>query len=469
MEKFMDKLAKTLEDSIKDQRLILSITSPGFAGSGAINSGIMRLMMNDTLRTKSQQYWADYASKLTKNMPEGKVFISQEQTISAGGGPRGGLPVQFVIQASSFDKLKSSLPKFMEEVSKSSVFQGFDCNLKFNKPELDITILRDKAKSLGVSVQDIAQTLQLALSGNRFSYFVMNNKQYQVMGQLEMYDRDKPADVTSLYVRSNTGSLIQLDNLVQMTETSNPPQLYKYNRYEAATVSAGLAPGKTIADGVNEMRRIAKNNLDETFSTALTGPSRDFEESGSNILFALGLALLLIYLILAAQFESFVDPFIVMLTVPLAIAGALLSLWYFNQTLNIFSEIGIIMLIGLVTKNGILIVEFSNQLREQGLSKLEAIQKGATARLRPILMTSLATALGALPIAMSLGAAAKSRMGMGIVVVGGILFSLTLTLFVIPAMYTYLSKAHKKKLETNTFEESESVKKNLVQQTSSHS
>ncbi len=469
MEKFMDKLAKNLEDSIKDQRLILSITSPGFAGSGAINSGIMRLMMNDTLRTKSQQYWADYASKLTKNMPEGKVFISQEQTISAGGGPRGGLPVQFVIQASSFDKLKSSLPKFMEEVSKSSVFQGFDCNLKFNKPELDVTILRDKAKSLGVSVQDIAQTLQLALSGNRFSYFVMNNKQYQVMGQLEMYDRDKPADVTSLYVRSNTGSLIQLDNLVQMTETSNPPQLYKYNRYEAATVSAGLAPGKTIADGVNEMRRIAKNNLDETFSTALTGPSRDFEESGSNILFALGLALLLIYLILAAQFESFVDPFIVMLTVPLAIAGALLSLWYFNQTLNIFSEIGIIMLIGLVTKNGILIVEFSNQLREQGLSKLEAIQKGATARLRPILMTSLATALGALPIAMSLGAAAKSRMGMGIVVVGGILFSLTLTLFVIPAMYTYLSKTHKKKLENNTFEESESVKKNLVQQTSSHS
>jgi len=469
MDKFMDKLAKTLEDSIKDQRMVLAVTSPGFMGAGSVNSGSIRLMMNDTLRTKSQQDWADYASKLTKNMPQGKVFVSQEQTISAGGGPRGGLPVQFVIQASSFEKLKTALPKFMEDVSKSSVFQGFDCNLKFNKPELDITILRDKAKSLGVSVQDIAQTLQLALSGNRFSYFVMNDKQYQVMGQLTMFNRDEPADVTSLYVRNNTGSLIQLDNLVQMTETSNPPQLYKYNRYESATVSAGLAPGKTIADGVNEMRRIAKEDLDETFSTALTGPSRDFEESGSNILFALGLALLLIYLILAAQFESFVDPFIVMLTVPLAIAGALLSLWYFNQTLNIFSEIGIIMLIGLVTKNGILIVEFSNQLREQGLSKLEAIQKGATARLRPILMTSLATALGALPIAMSLGAAAKSRMGMGIVVVGGILFSLTLTLFVIPAMYTYLSKTHKKKLETKTYDEPETANKNLAHQTSSHS
>jgi multidrug efflux pump subunit AcrB len=380
-------------------------------------------------------------------MPEGKVFVSQEQTISASGGPRGGLPVQFVIQASNFDKLKRVIPKFLEEANKSPVFQGVDCNLKFNKPELDITIMRDKAKSLGVSVQDIAQTLQLALSGSRFSYFIKNDKQYQVMGQLEMPYRDDPADVTSLYVRNTAGDLIQLDNLVKVEELSNPPQLYKYNRYESATISAGLAPGKTIADGVNEMRRIAKNQLDPTFSTALTGPSRDYEESGSNIMFAFGLALLLIYLILAAQFESFVDPFIVMLTVPLALAGALLSLWYFNQTLNIFSEIGIIMLIGLVTKNGILIVEFANQLRAQGLPKMEAIQKAAVARLRPILMTSLATALGALPIAMSLGAAAKSRMGMGIVVVGGIVFSLILTLFVIPAMYSYLSREHKKKSE----------------------
>ena len=449
MDKFMDKLAKTLEDSIKDERMVLSITSPGFSGAGAVNSGIMRLMMNDTLRTKPQQYWADYASKITKNMPEGKVFISQEQTISASGGPRGGLPVQFVIESATFDKLKNVIPKFLDEANKSPVFQGVDCNLKFNKPEIDITILRDKAKSLGVSVQDIAQTLQLALSGNRFSYFVMNDKQYQVMGQLEMPYRNKPSDVTSLYVRNKTGDLIQLDNLVKVEELSNPPQLYKYNRYEAATISAGLAPGKTIADGINEMRRIAKNNLDDTFSTALTGPSRDFEESGSNILFALGLALLLIYLILAAQFESFVDPFIVMITILLAFPGALLSLWYFNQTINIFSEIGIIMLVGLVTKNGILIVEFSNQLREQGLSKLDAIQKGATARLRPILMTSLATSLGALPIAMSLGAAAKSRMGMGIVVVGGIIFSLVLTLFVIPAMYSYLSRDRKKKIVKN--------------------
>jgi multidrug efflux pump len=447
MSRFMDRFSKTVEDSVTDSRLLLTITSPSF-GSGSVNSGAMRLMLKEPQdRKKSQQYWADYTSKLAKGFPEGKIFVSQEQTISASGGPRGGLPVQFVLQAADFEKLKEFLPKFLEEAYKDPTFQGVDCNLKFNKPELDITILRDKAKSLGVSVQDIAQTMQLALSGNRFSYFVMNDKQYQVMGQLDINFRGTPADVASLYVRNANGNLIQLDNVVKIQELSRPPQLYKYNRYEAATVSAGLAPGKTIDDGIKAMNRIADKVLDETFSTALTGPSRDFAESGSNIMFAFCLALLLIYLILAAQFESFIDPFIVMLTVPLALAGALLSLWYFNQTLNIFSEIGIIMLIGLVTKNGILIVEFSNQLKEQGVPIREAIQKGATARLRPILMTSIATALGALPIALSLGAAAKSRMGMGIVVVGGIMFSLVLTLYVIPAMYTYLSRAHKKEVE----------------------
>ncbi|MGZ3866719.1 MAG: efflux RND transporter permease subunit [Bacteroidia bacterium] len=445
MDAFMDKLSKTMADSIKDQRMVLSVTSPGFIGAGSVNSGSIRLMLKEEGRKKSQQQWADYATKITKGFSEGKVFVSQEQTISSSGGPRGGLPVQFVIQAANFVKLKSALPKFLEEVSKSPVFQGMDCNLKFNKPELDITILRDKAKSLGVSVQDIAQTLQLAFSGNRFSYFVMNDKQYQVIGQMELENRDKPTDVTSLYVRSSSGNLIQLDNLVKMETKSNPPQLYHYNRYQSATVSAGLATGKTIGDGVKEMQRIAKNTLDETFSTATTGASRDYEESGSNILFAFGLAILLIYLILAAQFESFVDPLIIMSTILLAFGGAMTSLWYFNQTLNIFAEIGIIMLIGLVTKNGILIVEFSNQLKEKGVPFRDAIQQGATARLRPILMTSLATALGALPIALSLGAAAKSRMSMGIVVVGGIVFSLTLTLYVIPAIYSYLSKKHRVK------------------------
>ncbi|MBS1646349.1 MAG: efflux RND transporter permease subunit [Bacteroidetes bacterium] len=444
MSRYMDKLGRTIYDSVTDSRVALMVTSPGFM-VGSVNSGMGRVTLTDIGdRKKSQQYWADYVTKLTKGFTEGRIFVSQEQTISAGGGPRGGLPVQYVLQAGDFERLKKHLPKFLEEAYKDPTFGGqVDCNLKFNKPELDITILRDKAKSLGVSVQDISQTLQLALSGNRFSYFIMNDKQYQVMGQLDIDYRGTPNDVKSLYVRNNKGDLIQLDNVVKIQELSRPPQLYKFNRYESATVSAGLAPGKTIADGINAMDKIAKKTLDETFSTALTGSSRDYAESGSNIGFAFGLALLLVYLILAAQFESFVDPFIVMFTVPLALAGALLSLWYFNQTLNIFSEIGIIMLIGLVTKNGILIVEFANQLRERGLSKIDAIKQGAAARLRPILMTSIATALGALPIAMSLGAAAKSRMGMGIVVVGGILFSLVLTLFVIPAMYSYLSRNKK--------------------------
>jgi multidrug efflux pump subunit AcrB len=315
---------------------------------------------------------------------------------------------------------------------------------------LNVTIDRDKAKALGVSVIDVAQTLQLALSGQRFSYFIMNGKQYQVMGQVDRVNRDEPLDLKSMYVRSSTGQLIQVDNLVKVEENSSPPQLYHFNRYQSATVSAGLAPGKTIGDGINAMNEIADKVLDETFTTALAGSSRDYAESSSNILFAFGLALVLIFLILAAQFESFIDPLIIMLTVPLALAGAMLSLWYFNQTMNIFSEIGIIMLIGLVTKNGILIVEFANHLKQAGKPIQEAIVEASAARLRPILMTSLATALGALPIALALGAGAKSRMGMGIVVIGGLLLSLILTLYVIPAMYTYMSR--KKKESSVTLE-----------------
>jgi multidrug efflux pump len=406
-----------------------------------VNTAFVRLALTDASeRKRSQQEIAEYISKQSKKFPQGKAFVIQEQTISAGGGGRGGLPVQFVLQAPNFEKLKEKLPLFLEEANKNPVFQGVDCNLKFNKPEINISIDREKAKNLGISVADIAQTLQLALSGQRFNYFTMNGKQYQVIGQFDRQNRDEVIDIRSLYLRNAAGQLIQLDNIVSFQEESSPPQLYHYNRYQSATVSAGLVPGKTVGDGIVEMKKIATKVLDPSFTTALTGSSRDFEESSSNIMFAFMLALVLIYLVLAAQFESFVDPFIIMLTVPLALAGAVLSLWYFNQTMNIFSQIGIIMLIGLVTKNGILIVEFANQLKETGMNKKEAIQAAAEARLRPILMTSIATALGAMPIALALGAGAKSRMGMGIVIVGGILFSLTLTLFVIPAIYSYLSK-----------------------------
>jgi multidrug efflux pump len=444
---YVQKFSDFINDSIKEKRICLTVTAPGFSGSGAVNTGFVRLALTEpNERKRNQQQIADYITKSTKAFPEAKAFVIQEQTISSGGS-RGGLPVQFVVQAPNFQKLKEKLPLFLEEANKSKVFQMVDVNLKFNKPELNITIDREKAKGMGISVSDIAQTLQLALSGQRFSYFNMEGKQYQVIGQFERAKRDEPLDLKSMYAKNIKGEMIQLDNVVTIVEQSSPPQLYHYNRYQAATVSAGLAEGKTIGDGIQEMEAISKRVLDDSFSTALTGPSRDFQESSSNVMFAFILALIIIYLVLAAQFESFIDPLTIMITVPLALCGALLSLWYFNQTLNIFSQIGIIMLIGLVTKNGILIVEFANQLKEQGRTVKEAIQEASAARLRPILMTSIATALGAIPIALSLGAGAKSRTAMGVVIVGGILFSLILTLYVIPAIYSYFSKEHKHEIK----------------------
>ena len=440
MDAFVLKLTQFINDSVPEKRIALTVTAPGFTGSGAVNTAFVRLAFVDPdKRRRSQQQIADYITRATKAFPEARAYVIQEQTISSGGS-RGGQPVQFVLQAPNFEKLKEKLPLFLEEANKSKVLQGVDVNLKFNKPELNIIIDREKAAGIGVSVSDIAQTLQLALSGQRFSYFTMDGKQYQVIGQMERAKRDEPLDLRSMYVRNSKGEMIQLDNIVNIDEQSSPPQLYHYNRYQSATINSGLAPGKTVGDGIDEMEAIAGRVLDDSFSTALTGPSRDYAESSSNIMFAFLLALLLIYLILAAQFESFIDPFTIILTVPLAFCGALLSLWYFNQTFNIFSQIGMIMLIGLVTKNGILIVEFANQLREQGKTVREAIHEAAVARLRPILMTSIATALGAMPIALSLGAGSSSRTAMGIVIVGGILFSLVLTLYVIPAIYSYLSR-----------------------------
>jgi multidrug efflux pump len=444
-DKVVDRLSKFISDSVPEKKVCLTVTAPGFSGSGAVNTAFVRLALSESQdRKRSQNDIATYLNKHLAMFPEGKVFVIQEQSISSGGGPRGTLPVQFVLQNNNFQKLRDVLPKFMEEVGKSPVFQGNDVNLKFNKPELIVEINREKAKTLGVSVADVAQTLQLALSGQRFGYFIRDDKQYQVIGQVNRENRDDPLDLTSLYVRNNKGEMIQMDNITFMHEESSPPQLYHYNRYQAATVSAGLAPGKTIGDGINEMNAIAKKLLDDTFSTALTGSSRDFAESSSNTLFAFLLALVLIYLLLAAQFESFIQPLIIMFTVPTALAGAIFSLWYFNQTINIFSQIGMIMLIGLVTKNGILIVEFANQLREKkGLKIMDAVIEASTARLRPILMTSLATILGALPIALALGAGSKSRMGMGIVIIGGLLLSMILTLYVIPSIYSFFVREKK--------------------------
>ncbi|GGF18136.1 efflux RND transporter permease subunit [Flavobacterium limi] len=440
-DRFMQEISKLVDDSIPEKKVSLVITSPGF-GSSSVNSGFIRLSLKEPdQRERSQKDIADKLTKWTKQYPDAKTSVIQQPTIAVNR--RGGLPIQYIVQAPTFEKLREKIPVFMEEVGKSDVFSISDVNLKFNKPEINVSIDREKAESLGISIMDIAQTLQLSLSGQRFGYFIKNGKQYQVIGQFDQEDRSKPLDLTSIFVKNKNGELIQMDNVVKIEEQSNPPQLYHNNRYMSATVSAGLAPGKSISDGIEEMDRIKAKVLDQSFTTDLSGESRDFVESSSNTSFAFGLALLLIFLILAAQFESFIDPLIIILTVPMAVAGALFSLWLFNQSWNIFSQIGTVMLIGLVTKNGILIVEFANQLREQGKPKLEAILEASEARLRPILMTSLAIALGALPIAMSLGAASTSRIGMGVVIVGGTIFSLALTLFVIPAIYLMWSKARK--------------------------
>ncbi|WP_158825647.1 efflux RND transporter permease subunit [Mucilaginibacter lacusdianchii] len=441
MTKYMDRVAQLVDDSVPEAKINIEIVSPGGGGGGSANSGFGRIgLVAPDERTRSQQEIADWMNGKLKRFPDARAFVIQEQTISGGGsGSRTSLPVQFVIENQDFEKIRKVLPNFFAEVSKSPIFSTSDVNLKFTKPELRITTDRDRARDLGVSVQAIAQTLQLYYSSGRLDYFLMSGKQYQVIAQVDRANRDAPLDLKSVYVRSTKGTLVQLDNVVKVEESAAPPAIYHFNRYKSATVQAGLAPGYTVGDGIAEMQRIADSMLDPSFSTALTGPSRDYAESSSNILFAFGFALLLIYLVLAAQFESFMDPVIVMLTVPLAIAGAFLSLWLFDQTLNIFSEIGMITLVGLVTKNGILIVEFANQRMEHGIPKYEAVVEAAVARLRPILMTSLAVVLGAVPIAFALGAGAKSRVSLGIVIMGGQMFALVLTLYVIPVMYMLLA------------------------------
>jgi multidrug efflux pump len=448
MDKYMDKLTNFLIDSLKEKRYITSMTAPGFSGSGSANSGFVRVALVDpSERKRSQQEIVSWVNKRIPRFNDGRSFAIQDQTIQVNR--RSGQPVQFVVQNTNSNKLKLALPRLLEAANKSSILQGVDADLKFNKPEIRISIDRLKASELGVTVQAISQTLQLALSNQRLGYFTKEGKQYSVLGQVERINRDDPNDLKNIYVTNNRGESISLINLLNISEDVTPPTLYHFNRYRSATLSSGLADGKTIGDGIKEIQSIADSVLDDTFRTSLSGASRDYSESSGNTYFAFLLALILIYLVLAAQFESFIDPFTIMVTVPLALAGAVLSLWIFDQTLNIFSQIGMIMLIGLVTKNGILIVEFANQKQLAGNQKIPSVIEAAVARFRPILMTSLAMSLGALPLALSLGEAATSRIPLGIVIVGGILFSLLLTLFIVPAVYSYLStKKTKSKLDS---------------------
>jgi HAE1 family hydrophobic/amphiphilic exporter-1/multidrug efflux pump len=430
MQKITDNISSYLYDSVAERDFVFARTPGGGGGQGGSNNSSQpRLGLTDPReRNRSQsEIAADLQRKLSR-FNDARIFAVQEQTIAVGLGSRGSLPVAF---------------KFLEEARKDKTFSNVDVNLKFNRPELQLTVDRMKVRDLGLSTSDVISAVQAAFSGGRLAYFIKGGYQYSVIAQVDRGDRDKPNDIEKLYVRGSGGQNIPLDAVVHLQESTSPSTLYHFNRYKAATISASLADGYTIGDGINAMNAIANRLLDESYQTSLSGPSRDYAESSSNILFAFGMALILIYLVLSAQFESFLDPFTIMLTVPLALAGALLSLWVFNQTLNIFSEIGMIMLIGLVTKNGILIVEFANQKRSHVLHRHEAVIEAAAQRLRPILMTSLATTLGALPIALSLGASSTSRIPLGIVVVCGIMFSLILTLFVIPAVYTFISGKHK--------------------------
>jgi multidrug efflux pump len=417
-----------------------SITTRVWSGSGNIQITLKDLKD----RNYSQMDVAEQLSKVVQKKTKARSFVQQQSTF---GGRRAGMPIQYVIQATNIEKLEKVLPIFMAKVYENPTFQMADVNLKFSKPEARIGINRDKANVMGVNTRDIAQTLQYGLSGQRMGYFYMNGKQYEIIGEINRQQRNKPVDLKSIYIRNSSGEMIQMDNLIQLTEGIAPPQLYRYNRFVAATVSAGLAEGKTIGEGLDAMDAIASEVLDETFRTALTGESKEYRESSSSLMFAFILALVLIYLILAAQFESFKDPFVIMLTVPLAVGGALMFMHFNGQTMNIYSQIGIIMLIGLVAKNGILIVEFANQKQEVGIDKLTAIREASIQRLRPILMTSVSTILGLIPLAFATGEGANGRIAMGISVVGGMLISTLLTMFIVPAIYTYIStnRINKKK------------------------
>ena len=437
MRDYAEDITATADSIMPDAE---SITSRVWSGSGNIQITLKDLKD----RNYSQMDVAEQLSKVVQKKTKARSFVQQQSTF---GGRRAGMPIQYVIQATNIEKLEKVLPIFMAKVYENPTFQMADVNLKFSKPEARIGINRDKANVMGVNTRDIAQTLQYGLSGQRMGYFYMNGKQYEIIGEINRQQRNKPVDLKSIYIRNSSGEMIQMDNLIQLTEGIAPPQLYRYNRFVAATVSAGLAEGKTIGEGLDAMDAIASEVLDETFRTALTGESKEYRESSSSLMFAFILALVLIYLILAAQFESFKDPFVIMLTVPLAVGGALMFMHFNGQTMNIYSQIGIIMLIGLVAKNGILIVEFANQKQEVGIDKLTAIREASIQRLRPILMTSVSTILGLIPLAFATGEGANGRIAMGISVVGGMLISTLLTMFIVPAIYTYIStnRINKKK------------------------
>jgi len=451
MDAYQYELMKIM-DTIPEKAFLLGVTSPTFRASTAANSAFIRItLVEPSERKKSQAQLAGEINQILKDYTFAKSFVIQDPTIQTSGGGFNKLPVQFILQAPDLERLKAALPVFMDSVQSSSVFSMSQVDLKFNKPEIKVSINRNKAALMGVTISDIAQTLQTFLNEERLGYFIKDGKQYFVLSEAKKDKKDEPLDLHNITVRNKNGEMVTLDNLVDIELTSRPPSLLRYNRYTSATVEADLAPGFALGDGIDEMRRIASVVLDESFSTELAGSASDFAESSNSTLIIFVFALMLVYLTLAAQFESFRDPLTIMLTVPLALAGAVLTLWIFGQTINIFSQIGMIVLVGIVTKNGILIVEFANQKRDAGMSLKEAAFEAASQRFRPILMTSLSTVLGALPIALALGDSSTSRIPMGLAIIGGLLLSLVLTLYVIPALYTYIASKENKIIDESDF------------------
>lgn len=450
MHETMRQINNYVADSIPDldgNRTYAAIA----AGSGTValpvNSSFQWIFLKEPSERKSGMTQQAVFQKLVQASQKFREVIVIPVQIPTIGGFSSSQPIQYIVQAPDLKSLIDIMPKLTGAVYASSKLSFQNPDFKVNRPEISINIDRQKAAQLGISTEEIGRTLQLALSGRRYGYFIFNDRQYEVIGQLDREQRATPENLRSLFLRAGNGEMVSLDNVVKLQDGISPPAIYRYNQSYAVTISTTPAPGVSMGEAIKELDGIAKSVLPLGFKTDLGGQSRDFAESNATLILAFVFAILLIYLVLAAQFESLIDPFIILLTVPMAITGALLSLWLTGQSVNIFSQIGMIMLIGLITKNGILIVEFANQRKHEGMRKRRAVIAAASSRFRPILMTTLAMIFGTLPIALSLGNSSGSRKSLGIVVVGGLLFAGILTLYVIPAVYSFFSRSIKKKTE----------------------
>jgi len=437
---YTDGYAKVWEAMYQEVPEIVNyfvVVAPGLDRPSPVNFGISFVRLKDwSERDRStQEITASLAPKMFSTMPGVLAFPINPPSL---GQSFRNPPVQFVVQGNSYDQLDRVVNELMAKARAFPGLANVDSDLKLNKPQLSVDIDREKAAAVGVQVEAIGRTLETLLGGRQVTRFKREGKQYDVIVKLEDKDRRQPADLTSIYVRSSNGQLVQLANLVTVTETVAPKELNHFNRLRAAIISANVTPGYTLSEALGFMEKTAKEVLTAEYQTTFDGQSREFRESGQQLYFVFFLALAFIYLVLSAQFESFRGPLVIMLTVPLAITGALAAMKLAGVTLNVYSQIGLVMLIGLITKNGILIVEFTNQLRGRGMEKIEALIEASCLRLRPILMTTAATVLGAVPLAVSTGAGSESRSAIGWVVVGGMALGTLFTLFVIPVAYTYI-------------------------------